>query len=92
MHPCLMAIAAALAATVSGCSTADSPILRTALVERELPAVALVPCAAPVPLPDRRLGERETAELWGRDRTALRTCETRRQAAAAAASGGPNAE
>jgi hypothetical protein len=80
-----------LAVIVSGCSTADSPILRTALVERELPAVAIVPCAAPVPLPDRRLGERETADLWGRDRTALRTCETRR-AAAVAASGGPHAE
>lgn len=73
----------ALAATASGCSTnAESPpVVKTVYVEREVPAAAKVQCAPPVPLPDRRLNERETQTYWGKDRTALRTCEARRAAA-----------
>ncbi len=56
------------------------PVLRTVTVEREIPAEAKIPCADPVPLPDRRLEEAETQTFWGRDRTALRICEARRQA------------
>jgi hypothetical protein len=57
------------------------PVLRTVTIEREIPAEAKIPCADPVPLPDRALGEAETSSLWGRDRTSLRICETRRKAA-----------
>lgn len=59
----------------------------TRTVEREVPAEAKKPCAAPVTLPDRDLSEREAQSFWGSDRTALRVCETRR--AAAVAGGAP---
>ncbi|PZU15672.1 MAG: hypothetical protein DI589_27700 [Shinella sp.] len=73
----------------SACSTKDDapPVIRTVTVEREIPAEAKKRCADPVTLPDRRLSETETTDLWGRDRTALRVCETRR--AAGASAGGP---
>lgn len=81
----------ALAAIASACSTNDKApaVVRTVTIEREIPAEAKKPCANPVTLPDRRLGESETQTLWGADRTALRVCESRR---AAAVAGGSNAQ
>lgn len=68
----------------SACSTSDdAPVVRTVVVEREIPAEAAKPCPAPVALPDRDLTETEGATYWGRDRTALRVCESRRAAAVA---------
>jgi hypothetical protein len=49
-----------------------------------IPPAALHPCDPPQTLPDRVLAAGEATRLWGRDRAALRTCETRRAAAAAA--------
>lgn len=37
-------------------------------------AVEVVPCDAPVEIPDRAINDREIEILWGRDRTALRSC------------------
>lgn len=73
----------ALAATVSACSidSRPEPIVRTVIAIPEIPLEAKIKCPAPVALPDRDLGGQETASLWGRDRTALRVCETRRAAA-----------
>lgn len=75
--------AAALAALVSACSTADpvKPVVRTQIIERVVPESARKPCRAPVVTPDRDLTEAETAAFWDRDRTALRECEIRRAAA-----------
>lgn len=56
-------------------------MIKTVTVERETPPEAKKKCDEPVPLPDRRLSDKETGELWGRDRTSLRICETRRAAA-----------
>ncbi|MDQ0454639.1 hypothetical protein [Rhizobium paknamense] len=56
-------------------------MIRTAFIEREVPALAKIRCADPVPLPDRTLSEAEATRFWGSDRTALRTCEARRAAA-----------
>lgn len=82
--------AVALAAIASACSTSDrTPIVRTQIVEREVPAEALKPCPAPKVLPDRDMTETETQTYWGADRTALRVCETRR---AAAVAGGPHVQ
>lgn len=58
--------------------------MRTVFVARELPAEAKRKCADPVSLPDRNLSEAEATSLWGRDRTSLRICETRRAAAVGA--------
>ncbi|BBF92374.1 hypothetical protein [Blastochloris tepida] len=52
-----------------------------------MPAEAKQKCADPVTLPDRDLTEAETTSAWNRDRTALRTCETRRAAAVRAIGG-----
>lgn len=80
----------ACAASVSACSTSDEarPVIQTITVDREISAEAKKPCDAPVTLPDRDLSETETTSLWGRDRTALRVCETRRAASVASATGG----
>ncbi|WP_170973485.1 hypothetical protein [Rhizobium sp. FKY42] len=59
--------------------------MRTVIVTPEIPAEAKIRCPAPVTLPDRDLTDQETGSLWGRDRTALRVCETRRSAAVGAA-------
>lgn len=39
------------------------------------------PCAAPVELPDRALNDQEIEVMWGRDRSALRECGDRLEAA-----------
>jgi hypothetical protein len=59
--------------------------VRTELLRPAVPAEAQRRCAEPVALPGRRLTEREVTSLWGRDRSALRTCEERRAAAVGAA-------
>ena len=41
------------------------------------PARLIVPCDAPVVLPDRALSDQEIERLWGRDRAALRDCGAR---------------
>ncbi|KPF98821.1 hypothetical protein IP86_10875 [Rhodopseudomonas sp. AAP120] len=51
------------------------------MMQPTVPATAEQKCDDPVDLPDRDLTERETASAWGRDRSALRTCEGRRAAA-----------
>jgi hypothetical protein len=53
-------------------------------VRPALPASARAPCDKPALLPDRDLTQREATSYWARDRTALKTCETRRAAAVAA--------
>jgi hypothetical protein len=63
--------------------------VKAELVRPTLPPGAAEPCAAPVALPDRKLTERETTTYWGRDRAALRTCETRRAALVQAIEGEP---
>lgn len=86
----MMALAASVA-LASGCSinAEPAPVVKTVYVEREVPKASKVPCDDPVPLPDRRLSEPESATYWGKDRTALRTCEARR---AAAVSGAPHVQ
>jgi hypothetical protein len=85
----MMALAV-LAASASACSTSDKslPVVKTVYVEREVPPAAKIPCAPPVPLPDRKLSDEETGSYWGIDRTSLRTCEARR----AAGAGGTNVQ
>jgi hypothetical protein len=41
------------------------------------PAPVIVPCDAPVVLPDRALSDQDIERLWGRDRSALRDCAGR---------------
>ncbi|ACE99224.1 hypothetical protein Rpal_0665 [Rhodopseudomonas palustris TIE-1] len=83
MRLLVMAIVGASAALVSGCSTkpADEPTVLLSMTRPTVPETAKQKCDDPVPLPDRDLTERETASAWGRDRSALRTCEGRRAAA-----------
>ena len=73
----------ALAVIASACSidSRPEPIVRTVIAIPEIPSEAKLKCSAPVTLPDRDLGGQEAASLWGRDRNALRVCETRRAAA-----------
>lgn len=75
----------ALVAIASSCSHDEqpAPVIRTVAVKPTVPAEAKKPCAAPVSLPDRDLGEKETTNYWGRDRAALVECEARRGAAVA---------
>ncbi len=76
---------AALAAIVCACLPVErEPIVRTVIVTPEIPAEAKLKCAQPVTLPDRDLTGSETVSFWGRDRAALRICETRRAAAVGA--------
>ncbi len=58
--------------------------MKTEFVQPTLPLVARQACAEPVQLPDRSLTPREITPLWGKDRSALLTCEARRAAAVAA--------
>lgn len=83
MRNCLSILAVALAALVVSCSTKDeaAPVVIMRPIEREVPPEAKKVCAAPVKLPPRDLSEREVTDFWGRDRTSLRICETRRAAA-----------
>ena len=41
------------------------------------PPSLLVPCAAPVRLPERDLTDQDVEVMWGRDRSALRSCGSR---------------
>lgn len=79
----MVAIVGASAALVSGCSTksGNEPAVMLQMTRTTVPPSAAQPCDPPVPLSDRDLTERETASAWGRDRSALRTCEGRRAAA-----------
>ncbi len=61
--------------------------MRTELILPVAPATARQPCPAPVTLPDRDITEAEATGFWGRDRAALRQCESRRAAAIAAIDG-----
>ena len=74
-----------VACLVSACASSPPPVVRTELVRAAVPAEAQRRCDDPVALPGRRLTEREVTSLWGRDRSALRTCEERRAAAVRAA-------
>ena len=80
-----MALLAALAATASACSTrAERTVTQTRIVRPALPPVARAPCDRPQALPDADLSAEAATRLWGRDRAALRICESRRAAAVAA--------
>lgn len=59
------------------------------MVMPTVPPEAAQRCADPVMLPDRRLSEEESTNLWNRDRTSLKACETRRAAAVGAIEGAP---
>lgn len=61
--------------------------MRVEFIKPELPAATRQRCADPVKLPDRDLSASEVTTSWGRDRAALRICETRRAAAIAAVDG-----
>lgn len=84
-----MAIVLASGVIASGCSTApaEPPTVKTEFLRPAVPAIARQRCAEPVPLPDRDLTEAESTSLWGRDRSSLRQCESRRAAAIAAIDG-----
>ncbi|SIQ24213.1 hypothetical protein SAMN05880590_102755 [Rhizobium sp. RU35A] len=62
------------------------------MMDREIPAEAKIPCADPVTLPDRDLGEAEVHSLWGRDRTSLRICKVRQGAAISASAEGSHVQ
>lgn len=73
----------------AGCSTpSGEPQVRTVFHVPALPAEARKRCDAPSAIPPRDLTAAEVAGLWGRDRVALKICETRRAAAVAAVEGG----
>jgi len=76
-------MAAGLAAALSGCLT-GRPMIKQQLIMPELPPAAKLPCARPQRLPADGVNERQAVQYWLRDRQALRACEARRQAAAAA--------
>lgn len=82
---------AALVLMASACSTTErappAPVIKTVFVKPDTPAVAKVPCARPVamPVPRRKLTDKETRDWWDADRDALTICEYRRAAAVAAA-------
>jgi hypothetical protein len=79
---------AALGAIASGCSTKPAePTVKVEFIRPELSAVARQRCADPVRLPDRDMTAGEVTTSWGRDRAALRSCETRRAAAVSAVDG-----
>ncbi|MGY5789069.1 hypothetical protein ACXHXM_02060 len=52
-------------------------------LQQVLPPTARTACPRPVALPDRDLTEKEVTSAWGKDRTALIACESRRAAAVA---------
>lgn len=76
-------LAAALSAAVSACSSTVpfKEVITVQVVKPDLPAAARTACDNPVSLPDRDLSSREATGLWGKDRSALATCEQRRAAA-----------
>ncbi|WNJ89155.1 hypothetical protein [Bosea sp. 685] len=61
--------------------------MKTEFVRPAVPASARKVCADPVAIPDRDISAEETTNLWGRDRTSLRSCEIRRAAAVSAIDG-----
>jgi hypothetical protein len=68
--------AAILAFALTGCASVEpAPVI--------IPASLLVPCDAPVALPSRDLTFTEVEVMWGRDRSALRTCSDRHAGLAA---------
>lgn len=52
-------------------SVADRPDLAA------IPQSLKLPCRSVVDIPDKALSERETADLWARDRTSLGDCRAR---------------
>lgn len=60
-----------VASVLTGCaaSTSVEPVT--------IPPSLKAACAAPVVLPERDLTDREVEILWGRDRSALRSCGDR---------------
>lgn len=62
-------------------------MIRNVEIHRPVPEAAKRPCTPPVILPDRALTSAEVTEGWGRDRAALRQCETQRRAAIATLEG-----
>lgn len=74
-----MLLAACLAPALTGCASDDPAAV--------VPPSLLVGCPAPVDLPQRDLTGAEVEILWGRDRSALRTCASRHAALAATMEG-----
>jgi len=56
-----------LALTACAASTVSNPAIGP-------PPSLMVPCVAPVKLPERALTQAEVETFWGQDRTALRRC------------------
>lgn len=59
-----------LVSVLTGCASVEpAPVI--------IPASLLAPCTTPVALPSRDLTFTEVEVMWGRDRSALRTCRDR---------------
>lgn len=70
MRNLLMALAA-LGLTGCGASTYVEP------PKPDLPPSLTATCAAPTRLPERQLSDQEVEVYWGRDRSALRACQSK---------------
>ena len=73
--PTRTALVACLVAALTGCASDDA----TAIAP---PPSLLLRCEAPLDLPSRDLSGAEVEIMWGRDRSALRTCASRHDALA----------
>lgn len=69
-----MLLAACLLPALTACAADEPPPL--------VPPSLLVGCPAPVDLPSRGLTGAEVEIMWGRDRSALRSCASRHAALA----------
>ena len=89
MRPLLAVLIWCSGAIASGCSAVPGPepTVKVEFLKPEIPVAARQRCADPVRLPDRDLSASEVTTGWGRDRTSLRICESRRAAAVAAVDG-----
>lgn len=81
---------AALTLTTAGCSSVHvaKPTIKLEFLRPTIPAKSKIKCDDPVDIPSgRRIPQGEVVALWGKDRTALEICETRRRAAVDAVDG-----
>lgn len=78
---------AALTAIACASCQSSKPTVKLEYVYPTVPAAARVPCAEPTQTGDKTLSASQILSYWGRDRIALRQCESRRAAAVDAAEG-----
>lgn len=69
--------AVCLALVSSACGSGDDAAPQ---IQRTPPASLLVRCAGPVEIPARDLTGAEVEVMWGRDRSALRSCGSQAEA------------